>query len=142
MMFKKISLGLILFSFNLIAHAEQTDTQSKPCYNYFISLSGGPGWTNAGKSQTIAFEPDVVNTYVPKNLTNSHVMINGELFLGVQESFFDHIQSQFGLALYASSLANLNGYMQVDGNPNFQNYAYQYKINHEHIQRKILTNYF
>jgi opacity protein-like surface antigen len=26
--------------------------------------------------------------------------------------------------------------MQVDGNPNFQNYAYQYKINHEHLALK------
>jgi opacity protein-like surface antigen len=135
-MLKKVSLSLTLFSFILIAHADEIHSPSKKCNEYFISFSGGPGWTNAGTTQTIALEPDVINTYVPQNLTNSHLLANGELFVGVQNSFFDYVQSQFGLALYASSHANLEGYIQVDGNPNFQNYEYQYKINHAHVALK------
>jgi hypothetical protein len=136
MMFKKVYLFLFLFSAPLVTHAGDTNNQSNKPYDYFVSLSAGPGWTNAGASQTIALEPDVINTYVPDNLTNSHVIANGELFLGIQKSFFEHVQSQFGLALYASSHANLDGYIQVDGDPNFQNYEYSYKIGHEHLALK------
>ena len=136
MMFKKVYVFLFLLSAPLASHASDANNQSNKPYDYFISLSAGPGWTDAGRSQTIALEPDVINTYVPDNLTNSHVMANGELFLGIQKSFCGYIQSQFGLALYASSHANLDGYIQVDGDPNFQNYEYNYKINHEHLALK------
>lgn len=135
-MLKKVSLGLILYNFILIAHAGEIDNQPKKCYDYFISVSGGPGWTDAGKTQTIAIEPDVINTYVPQNLSNSHILGNGEIFAGFQKSFYEHIQSQYGLAFYASSHANLDGYVQVDGDPNFQNFEYKYKINHEHLAFK------
>lgn len=136
MTLKKVSLGLIFFTFTLVAHANELDDQSKKCNQYFISFSGGPGWTNAGRSQTIALEPDVISAYVPQNLTNSNIMANGELYFGLQNSFFEHIQSQLGLALYGSSHATLEGYIQVDGDPNFQNYEYKYKINHEHLALK------
>lgn len=132
MMFRN-SLGLIALCFSIFAHA---GTMGRPPNNYFISLSGGPSWTNAGKSQTIELQPDLVKAYVPENLTNSNILGNGEIYAGMQKSFFQQIQSQFGLAVYWSSFAKLNGFVQEDANPNFQNYSYQYKIDHWHIAAK------
>lgn len=117
---------------------------SKP-NEYFLSLSGGPSWTNAGKSQTIALQPDVIKAYVPQNLTNSNVLGNAEIFAGIEKSFFEQVRSQFGLAAYWSSFAKLNGFIQEDADPNFQNFSYQYHISHWHIALKskwIVENTF
>lgn len=104
--------------------------------DYFISISAGPSWTNPSKTQTIALQPDVMNAYVPQQPVKNSLLADGEVFLGVQNYFFQQISSQFGLAFYMSSPVTLDGYIQVDGNQNFQNYAYQFKINHEHIALK------
>lgn len=137
MTLKKGYLVLFILCAPLVTHASDNQSnQSNQSYDYLISLSAGPGWTNAGTSQTIALEPDVINAYIPDNLSNPHVMTNAELFLGIQKSYCNCVHGQFGLAFYASSNANLDGYIQVDGDPNFQNYAYNYKIRHEHLALK------
>lgn len=133
MMFKKYGCLVLLF-FPLMAEAWNWPVFC--LHDYFISISGNAGWTNPGKTQTIALEPDVIKTYVPENLSNSRVLLSGELFLGVQKSYFPHIQSQFGLAFYFSDAAKLQGYIQEDGDFNFQNYAYAYKVDHKHIAFK------
>jgi len=102
--------------------------------DYFISMGVGPSWTKPGSTQAVTLQPDVINAYVPQTVT--HTLANGEIVLGVQQHFLEHILSQFGLAFYLSSPTKLNGYIQVDGDPDFQNYTYQYKINHEHIALK------
>lgn len=133
MIFKTIFWGLTPLCFAIPAFAGE---MSHASHDYFLSMSVGPSWTSPGSTQSIALQPDVINTYVSQNPSNTNVLVNGEIFLGVQTYFFQQIQSQFGLAFYASSPAKLKGYIQVDGDPNFQNYADQYKINHEHIALK------
>lgn len=133
MVFKKTSLGGIPLFFSMLAHAGTMGSQSN---DYFVSLSGGPSWTNAGSSQTIELQPEVIKTYVPQDLTNSNILGNGEIFAGIKKSFFQQVQSQFGVAVYSSSFAKLEGFIQEDGDPNFQNYSYQYKIEHQHIALK------
>ena len=105
-------------------------------HDYFIAVNAGPSWMNTDSTQTIELQPDVIDTYLSQHHKNTNVLVNGEIFLGIQRHFFPKIQSQFGLAFYISSPAKINGYLQVDGNPNFQDYAYQYQINHEHIALK------
>ena len=142
MMLKIIFLSLTSLCFAMPALAGE---MNNTLHDYFISLSVGPSWTNPGLTQSIALQPDLINTYISQNPSNTHALVNGEIFLGVQSHFLQHIQSQFGLALYASSQAKLQGYIQVDGNPNFQNYADQYQINHEHVALKskfIVENAF
>ena len=134
MIFKKHLLGLFLLSFCPLTHAG--DMGDKPQKAYFFALNAGPGWTDAGTSQTLLLQPDILKTYVPNNLVNSNLMANAELFAGIQRSFFESVQSQLGLALYASSFAKLNGYVQEDGDSNFQNFAYLYKISHWHLALK------
>ena len=133
MMFKTIFLRLTSLCVVLPAFAGEMGHTSP---DYFISMSAGPNWTSLGSSQTIALEPDVINTYVSENNSHTNLLVNGEIFLGVQKQFFQRIHSQFGVAFYISNPAELNGDIQIDGNPNFQNYTYQYQINHEHIAFK------
>jgi hypothetical protein len=103
---------------------------------YFVSLSGGPSWANTGSIQIIVLQPDLSNNYNPNNLNNSNIIGNGELFAGMQKSFFPQVQSQFGLAIYVSSFAKLNGFIQQNGDSGFQNYSYKYKIQHSHVALK------
>jgi len=132
-MLKTIFLSLFSCCFAITALAGEIRYKS---YDYFISISAGPSWTNVNSTQNIALQPDVVNTYISQNPSKTNILANGEIFFGFQSYFFKQIQSQYGLALYASSTKKLNGYIQVDGDPNFQNYADQYQLNHEHIALK------
>lgn len=133
MMYLRSSLGLMPLCFSLAVHA---GTMGGSVHNYFVSLSGGPSWANTGTAQTIWLQPDVNNTYVPNNLNNSSIMGNGEIFAGVQKHFVTQVQSQFGLAIYLSSYAKLNGFVQQNSDPDFQNFSYQYKLQHSHIALK------
>ena len=134
MMLKKYYWGVVPLCCSLFVYAG--DMGSKPSNNYLIALSGGPGWTNAGSNQIIALQPDVIKAYVPQNLNSANALGNAEIFAGIQKSFFEHVQSQFGLVAYWSSFAKLNGFVQDDADPNFQNYSYQYKISHWHVGLK------
>lgn len=134
MKLSNVSLGLVslLGSFGVYAGTMGPVSGS----DYFVAISGGPSWTSTGDYQVITLQPAVVKAYVPDNLSNSNLMGNGELFVGKQLSFYPQIQSQFGLDLYISSYAQLNGFVQEDADPNFQNFTYQYRIGHGHIAFK------
>ena len=130
-----ISLGLAMPAFAI--------EREHKSYDYFISLSVGSNWTSTGTTQYIELQPDLVNAYVSQSAFNHRVLANGELVLGAQTAVYKALKTQLGLAFYASSPAIINGYIQVDGDPNFQNYSDQYRINHEHIAFKsklILEN--
>ena len=133
MMIKTISLGLTPLCFVMLAHAGEMGHAS---HDYFISISAGPSWTNSGSSQTIALQPDLIKSYVPQSRTNTNGLVNGEIFLGVQKKILQQILGQVGIAFYVSSPKKLKGYIQEDGSPDFQNYAYQYQVRHEHIALK------
>ena len=122
-----------LMPFAMTAFAGEMGQTSK---DYLMSVSAGPGWVSPSTKQTIALQPDVVNAYVSSHPVHTSVLADGEVFLGVQHHFFQSLSSQFGLAFYMSSPTSLDGYIQVDGNPQFQNYAYQFKINHAHLSLK------
>jgi opacity protein-like surface antigen len=141
MMDLKCNLGVLLLCFPLVTFAG--DGGSVGTDNFVLSFSAGPSWTNTNHSQTILIQPDVFNTYTPQTLNSDRLLGNGELFVGIQKSLFQQVQSEFGLALYGSSFATLNGAIDVFGDPNLQNYSYQYKMEHWHIALKskwIATN--
>ncbi len=105
-------------------------------HKYFFSASLGPSWTNSDQAQTVYYESDLIKSFQPSNLTNSNLMLNGELFFGINKQYFKNIQSEFGLSVYISSPAKLGGYVLEDANPDLLNYQYQYKISHEHLAVK------
>lgn len=134
MMYSKSFLGLIPLCFSLTVQAGTMGSVAPR--DYFVALSGGLSWTNSGSSQVILLEPDLLNNYIPNNINNSNLLGNGEFFAGIQRSFFPQVQSQFGVAFYLSSFAKLNGYIQQDGDSGFQNYTFQYKVQHSHLALK------
>lgn len=99
-----------------------------------ISLSGGPAWTENGKSQTFYLQPDVQKTYAANN--NKTTLATGEIFLGLQHPINSMFTGQFGVAFAAASSARLNGDQWEDADPDFNNFYYNYKVNHARIAAK------
>jgi hypothetical protein len=133
MMLKTMVSGAVSLVFPMLTFAGDLGHAS---HDYFFSMSVAPSWITPGSTQTIALQPDVVDTYVPQNPNPTKVLANGEIFFGIQHPFFPSTQTQFGVALYSSQPARLKGFIQIDGNPDFQNNAYQYQINHQHLALK------
>lgn len=81
-----------------------------------------------GNTQTFYPTPEVEKSYVGKNLTKT--LLDGEIFLGIQKTLTQAVQSQLGLAVAATSNADLSGVIFDDANPEFDNYTYDYAIQH------------
>jgi opacity protein-like surface antigen len=101
---------------------------------YVITISGGPAWTSAGKTQTFYLQSDVQNTYAANNKTNT--LGTGELFLGLQRTLREKFTGQLGLALAGSGMANLSGSVWQDADPNFNNFNYTYSVNQFRVALK------
>lgn len=110
--------------------------------NGAVTLSGGPGWYQAGQTQNLLIQPDFLNTYVAQKNTQDINYI--ELFLGIQMPIIQHLKTQLGIAFAEFNSANLNGQIWELGDPTFNNFNYQYRINHRHIafEGKFLSDYF
>ncbi|MDP3705595.1 MAG: outer membrane beta-barrel protein [Legionellaceae bacterium] len=104
------------------------------------TLSLGSAYTNPGLSQSIFVQPDFELRYIADN--NTDVLFSGELFLGVQRPINALLLGQIGLAFAGDSPAQLSGETWVDANEDYNNYTYQYRIQHEHLamKGKLLPN--
>lgn len=102
--------------------------------NKFISLSAGPAWYHAGRTQTISLQPDYANTYAAA--TPLQTLARGEVFLGVQHTLPLPAIAQFGLAVTANSAAKLQGEIWETADPLFNNFTYQYHVSNVSILAK------
>lgn len=107
---------------------------------WVTTISAGAGWENAGQTQTIFLTPAIVKTYAANFSTNA--FFDSEIFAGVQKIFSPYVQEQLGIALAATSNANPSGMIWDDASPEFENYTYNYEIQHSHLalKSKILFN--
>jgi opacity protein-like surface antigen len=103
-------------------------------HNNVITLSGGPSWSLSGKSQVIYLEPDVFNAY--KANKKDSTLGSAELFFGMQRLLGQSFIGQLGIAFAGSSNAKLSGSVWYDADPAFDNFFYNYKINHTHVALK------
>lgn len=103
------------------------------------TLSGGSVWTQSFNQQTFYLTPTIEKTYFPQKA--SQALFNGEVFLGLQKSLNKIINIQFGVAAGGASSVKINGEIWTDADPEFNNHAYSYKIQHAQvsIKGKILT---
>ena len=101
---------------------------------WIMTLSLGSVSNDAGKTQTLYVQPDVIKTYVAIKHSNS--LGSGEFFLGKERRLRSRFQGQLGLALAATTDAKLHGDIWEDADPDFNNYTYSYKIKHAHIAVK------
>jgi len=98
------------------------------------TLSAGPVWESGGKTQTFYLAPDIEKTYAANQSTNT--LFDGEVFVGLQKGLSQTLQGQLGLAVAATSNANLSGMIWDDADPQFANYIYNYKLQHTHVAVK------
>lgn len=103
-------------------------------WNWVGTLSAGPVWEHAGKTQTFYLTPQIEKTYAAHPTTRA--LVNGEIFVGMQNKLSQATQMQLGLALATTGNAHLSGLIWDDADPLFANYAYYYKIRHNHIAVK------
>lgn len=114
--------------------------QAASTWTPMITISGGPAWTSPGKTTTLFLQPDVQKTYTADK--NNQNVASGSLAVGFQKQLSQHIFTQLGLALAASTSAKIRGSIWEDADPAFNNYTYQYKVNHSHLalQGKLLAD--
>lgn len=98
------------------------------------ALSAGPGWEQAGKTQSFYLTPDIEKTYLAHRSTNT--LESGEVFVGMQHELSQRIQAQIGLAFVATNDASLTGLIWDDAVPQFANHSYRYSVQHTHIALK------
>lgn len=103
-------------------------------FSYVFALSIGPAWESNGYTQTFYLVPEVEKTYAADKSTTT--LASGDLFLGIQKSLSNKIQGQLGVALAAAGNAKLSGNIWDDADPEFNNYTYNYQVNHAHIALK------
>lgn len=140
--FKKI------FLISLTSHAVMAGTigevmQPLPNQGSFVgSLSMGPAWPDHGRSQTLFLTPAIEKRY--QALHSTRAIFDGELFLGGQRSLSSSLLGQFGLAFARSSYAGFSGSIWDDGEPEFNNYNYRYRVAHTHaaLKAKVLSTQF
>lgn len=98
------------------------------------SLSGGPVWARGGKTQTFYLTPDIEKSYQAHKST--HALASGELFLGLQKSWFSQWFAQLGLAAATTGNAKMQGVIWDDADAQFDNHSYQYQVRHTRMAVK------
>lgn len=103
-----------------------------------ITLSAGPAWTRAGRSQNLYFPPDVVRFTAN---TKKQRIAAVELFFGYQRILNSRLLGQLGLTLEENSLANLRG-TGFDQLMPSNTFSYNYNVRHMHfgLKVKLLTD--
>lgn len=92
-----------------------------------LELNVGPAWEKYGFSQNLQLKEDVQKYYDAKK--TKHTLVNVEVYPGFARKLSSLWIGQVGLALAATSNAQLQGDMWEDSDPEFNNYYYNYKIN-------------
>jgi opacity protein-like surface antigen len=124
---KYLRAGSLLLLFSGVVSAENKNT-------LFTTLSLGPAWYQAGKTQSIELQSDFTNTYVAQPTTQS--LLNGEIFLGMQHPWMPTCLAQFGLAASSNTPADTQGVVWEMADPMFDNFTYQYKVQHTQVMLK------
>lgn len=101
---------------------------------WVATLSMGPVWESGGHTQTFYLTPEIEKSYVANQSTNT--LFDGEVFLGLQKALTQTLQGQLGLAIAATSNAKLSGVILDDADPDFNNYTYNYQLQHTHVAVK------
>ena len=130
-MIKKI---FCLLASELLAVQVQAASPISSNINNIVALTAGPAWYQAGKTQSIRLQPNFENTYSAHQSTQT--LVSSELFLGLGRDFQDKGFGEIGIALAVTNSAQLQGRIWETGDPQFDNYDYQYRIKHQHAAAK------
>lgn len=136
-----LSLGILYTQTVFANESNKTDFISWLKSSFVATLSMGPSWENAGQTQTLNLAPDVTKTYTANQPSNT--LTTGDVFLGIQTPLSKYLQGQIGIDFGAASNAKLTGNIWDDGDSSFNNYTYQYKIQHTQValKGKLFSNW-
>lgn len=133
----KISVALVL-STSLLSGSSLADTMGsvtrQPDWTWVGTLSAGPVWISSNETKTFYLAPDIDKSYVANKSTST--LFDGEVFVGLQTSLPSNLKGQLGLSVAATSNAGFSGSIWDDADPAFDNYTYEYKIQHTHVAIK------
>lgn len=101
---------------------------------WVFSVSGGIGWSEAGKRESFNLTPSIPKSYDAKKTNTTLGMF--ELFAGLQKDMTPTLQGQLGLSLGFVNNASFAGDIWDDGLPQFSNHNYQYKVKQTHVSLK------
>ncbi len=121
-------------------HATDAVTSRSYAPSTFITtMSVGPAWPHGGQAQTFYLQPEVENTYTANQPKSA--LVDSELFIGFEHAIHSKINAQLGLAAAFTSSADLSGNIWIDTDPDFNNFTYQYSVQHAHValKGKLLT---
>lgn len=106
-----------------------------------LTLSLGPAWSRGGETQTFELVPGISKTYSAQK--GNRGLANAEIFIGAERALNQRLSGQLGLELAATTDARLSGNIWEDANPAFNNYTYQYKIQHQRLalKGKLLSDF-
>lgn len=93
----------------------------------FITISGGLGWNQPGKSQELYLQEGFNNFY--KNLSNQQQLGFGELFLGLENLFLNQFNAGLGFIISGAGMPKIDGEIWQFSDPEFNNITYSYKLN-------------
>lgn len=136
---KTTLLSTCFFIFNTaIAGVYSEDTGQR----VVATVSVGPAWYQAGKTQSIYLQPEFENAYIAN--TSSNTLVSGELFLGLQRPLFARAFGQLGFTVATTSPARLQGHVWELADENFDNFTYQYRIKNTRVavKGKLLSEMF
>jgi len=124
----------LLFLFSGLVNASAQDIQK------VLSISGNIAWTNPGQTQTFDIVPDLNQTYYDLSKTSLVSVFEG--FIGLQTALNANLDGQLGVVIVGAPEVYLNGNIEQEANPDFNNYNYSYKIQHTHVaaQAKLFYN--
>ena len=125
------ALSTTILAINM--YAASTGSISAPDWRWVGAFSAGPVWLDTVKNQTLNLAPRIEKTYTASRV---NPIFEGELFLGSQSTLSPMVQGQLGLAIADSSNLRFAGDIWDDTDPLFNNYNYNYKIQHTNIAVK------
>lgn len=104
------------------------------------TVSGSIAHQGHGSTQTLWLTPVIEKKYPAHSA--SHLLTQGDIFLGILNNLNSQWQSQVGLDFASSSHAIMSGSIWDDAEATFNNYKYRYFLHHSHIvlEAKLLAN--
>ena len=105
-----------------------------------MTLSIGSSWAALGETQTFFLQSDIEKTYAANKQSNA--LVNGEFFVGWSRVVSPSFEGQFGLAAAIASSARGKGDIWEDADPAYNNFFYNYSVNHAHlaVKGKLIAN--
>lgn len=100
-------------------------------WDWVLTFGIGPAWTTPGQTQSLALTSTLSQLYVPHLETET--ILSGEIDLSLQHPISHHILGQLGFGVTDTSSIPLNGEIWQDNDPDFNNFNYNYKVNHTHV---------